>query len=157
MKAKNQHQKKFLFWQQWLFYSSLLFAAYGLILAFYSNNPLLAPYFELIAQNFWNQPEFPDAVTDFKAFVLGPLGGSIAFCSILVAYIAKYPFKNKERWARNAILVASLFWFITDSAVSLFYGAYLQGLVLNTLSLAIRLLPLLFTWKEFNARPDRQA
>ncbi len=149
MNAKTQNEKRFLFWQKWLFYSSILFAVFGFVLAFFSNNILFEPYFKMLAGIFPNQPNFPEEAWNFRGFVLGPLGGTIAGCYILMAYIARFPFKNKERWARNAIAVATLFWFFTDSAVSLYYGVYFQALVINVFSLLIKLLPLSFTWKEF--------
>lgn len=155
-KTNSESNRKFLFWQQWLFYSSLIFAAYGLFLAFLGNTPLLAPYFELLARNFWNQNEIPGMVEEFKNFVLGPLGGSIAGYYILMAYIARYPLKNKERWARNAILAASLVWFFTDSTISVIYGIWFQAAVINVFSLVIKLLPLFFTWNEFSDKPEKQ-
>ncbi len=149
MKVNIQSENSFLFWQKWLFYSSLLFAVFGLAIAFYSSNPLAEYYFKLLAHIFWNQSHFPEEALDFRKFVLGPLGGTIACCYFLMAYIARFPFKNKEPWARNAIAVATLFWFFTDSSISLYYGVYFQALVINLFSLIVKLLPLFFTWKMF--------
>ena len=43
-KDDNERRISFYFWQQWLFYSSLLFAVCGLMLAIDGNNFLFAHY-----------------------------------------------------------------------------------------------------------------
>ncbi len=139
----------FNFWQKWLFFSSLAFATFGITFAIYGDNPLFAPYNHAIAAVFWQLSDTPQEVQPFKAFVSGPLGGTIACCYILLAFIAWYPFKKKEVWARNAIIVAFGTWIILDSAICLFYGVYFQVYLLNALSLLQKALPIVFTWKDF--------
>jgi hypothetical protein len=150
MKRTDYSEKRFLFWQRWLFYSSLLFACFGVVLALHGDNPVFEPYNRLLALIFWDQPVFPDEANNFRAFALGPLGGTIACCYILLAFIARFPFRNKERWARNAIAVAFGVWFILDSAICIYYGVYVQVFVVNLFSLLQKALPLMFTWNYFN-------
>lgn len=147
---KNQlSEKKFLFWQQWLFYSSLLFAVFGVVLAVYGDNPLFRPYNRLLAEIFFDEPDFPEKADLFRAFTLGPLGGTIACCYILLAFMARFPFRNKEKWSRDAIVAAFGIWFILDSAVCLYYQVDIQAYAVNGLSLLQKALPLAFTWKYF--------
>lgn len=148
-------EKRFLFWQQWLFYSSLLFAGFGIVLALFGKSQIFSPYNKMLAETFWSKEVFPDGTAEFRNFILGPLGGTIACCYVLVAFIAHFPFRKKERWARNAIIVAFLFWFILDSGVALFYGVYFHVLVINMFSLVIKALPLIFTWRHFNTKKSR--
>ncbi len=150
MKIFSKHSKKFIFWQQWLFYSSLIFAMFGVILAFFGNTPLFRNYFRMLAEIFWNAPSFPEEAAGFRNFVLGPLGGTIACCYLLLAFLAKYPFKKKERWARNAIVAAFTVWFIIDSSVCIYYGVFFQALIVNVFSLLIKMMPVIFTWNDFN-------
>jgi hypothetical protein len=150
MKRDNPSEKSFLFWQQWLFYSSLIFAAFGVVLAVYGDNPLFGPYHRLLAEIFLGQPAFPDGANAFRAMAMGPLGGTIACCYLLLAFIARYPFRNKERWARNAIVAAFGTWFLIDSAICLYYGVYAQVYAINLFSLLQKALPLIFTWNHFN-------
>jgi hypothetical protein len=145
--------KNFIFWQRWLFYSSLLFAFFGIVFAIYGNNSLFLPYNQALARLFWNQPNIPTDIEPFQRFIWGPLGATIACCYILLAFIARYPFRNKETWARNAIIAAFGTWIILDSAVCLYYGVYFQIYIINAFSLLQKLLPIIFTWKDFKINP----
>jgi len=141
--------KSFIFWQRWLFYSSLLFALFGIVFALYGNNSFFMPYNKALAHVFWMSQNIPNETEPFRSFIWGPLGGTIACCYILLAFIAWYPFRRKELWARNAILVAFGVWIVLDSAVCIYYGVYFQIFIINTFSLLIKALPIIFTWKEF--------
>ncbi len=139
----------FIFWQRWLFYSSLLFALFGIVFAVYGNNPLFQPYNDALARLFWHQAHLPVEAEQFRSFIFVPFGGTIACCYILVAFIAYYPFKRKEKWARNAIIVAFGTWIVLDSAACLYYGVYFQVYLINAFSFLQKALPLIFTWKDF--------
>jgi hypothetical protein len=139
----------FLFWQRWLFYSSLLFAFFGVAFALYGNNLLFIPYNKMLAEIFFHSPQFPSEAERFRAFIYGPLGGTIACCYILLAFIARYPFKQKQRWSRNAIIVAFSIWVIIDSSICVYFGVYPQIYLINAFSITIKALPIIFTWKDF--------
>ena len=142
----------FLFWQRWLFCTSLLFAFSGIVFAFYGRNLLFLPYDKMIASVLWHSSQFSPATETFRAFIYGPLGGTIACCYILLAYIAWYPFKEKQRWARNAIIVAFSIWVIIDSSVCLYFGMYPQIYFINAFSITVKAIPIIFTWKDFKLR-----
>jgi len=139
----------FLFWQKWLFYTSLLFALYGIVFAFYGNNLLFIPYNKMLAVNFWHSAQFPPVADSFRAFIYGPLGGTITCCYLLLAFIARYPFKAKQPWSRNAIIVAFGVWVIIDSSVCLYFRVYPQIYIINAFSITVKALPIIFTWKDF--------
>ena len=147
--------RSFLFWQRWLLYSSLLFAFFGLVLAVFADSSLFLFYHRKLARLFWGANMIPDTVMPFFRFTAGPEGGTIACCYILLAFIAYYPFKRKERWSRNAIAVGFGAWFIIDSTVSVICGAYFQLYIFNGISLLQKLLPLFFTWKAFDNNIQR--
>lgn len=144
--------KFFLFWQKWLFYSSLLFALAGIAFALIGNNFLFRPYNTMLAEVFWQKSQFPPEADRFRAFIYAPLGGTIACCYILLAFIARYPFKSKEVWARNAIIIAFSFWVIIDSALCIHFGVYPQIYLINAFSITVKALPIIFTWKSFTGR-----
>jgi hypothetical protein len=141
--------RSFIFWQRWLFYSSLVFALFGIVFAIYGHNPFFLPYNNALAHIFGWRGGIPTSIEPFRAFIWGPLGGTIACCYILLAFIAWFPFQRKERWARNAIIVAFGIWVILDSSVCIFYGVYFQVFIINAFSVLIKALPVIFTWKEF--------
>ena len=145
-------ESSFLFWQKWLFYTSLVFAMAGIAFAFLGNNFLFQPYNTMLAKLFWHSSKFPTQADQFRTFIYGPLGGTIACCYILLAFIARYPFKNKECWARNAIIIAFSVWVLIDSSVCIYFGAYPQVYLVNIFSITIKALPIIFTWKHFSSQ-----
>ena len=142
----------FLFWQKWLFYTSLIFAAVGVSGALFGNNVLFQTYHTMLAKILWGSSAFPPEADQFRRFIYGPFGATMACCYILLAYIARYPFKNKELWARNAILTAFSFWVLIDSGVCLYYKVYPQVYLLNAFSVVVKALPIIFTWKHFSGQ-----
>ena len=148
-KINEKANNSFHFWQRWLFYTSILFALFGIVFAIYGYNPLFRPYNQALAQLFWQSAVIPSEIAPFRAFIWGPLGATIACSYILLAYIACYPFRRKERWARNAILAAFGTWVFLDSAVSFYYGVYFQVYIINVFSILVKALPLIFTWNDF--------
>ena len=107
------------------------------------------PYNKALAHVFGFGENIPAELVPFKAFIWGPLGGTIACCYILLAFIAWFPFRKKERWARNAIIVAFGVWVLLDSAVCVYYGAYFQIYIINAFSILVKALPIIFTWRDF--------
>ena len=140
----------FIFWQKWLFYTSLFFAIAGIIFALFGKNFLFVPYNQMLANIFWHSSKFPPEADKFRAFIYAPLGGTIACCYILLAFIAHYPFKNRQPWARNAIIIAFSFWVLIDSGVCIYFGVYPQVYLINVFSITIKALPIVFTWKQFS-------
>lgn len=142
-------KNSFIFWQRWLFYSSLLLAILAILFAFNVDLPLFPYYDQAIARVFWQANEIPAEVKDFRQFVAGPLGGTIACCYLLLAYIVWYPFQKKEKWARNAIVVAFAIWCLIDSYICFKYQVYFQIYLINALSVLQKALPIICTWNAF--------
>ncbi len=151
MEARSE-KSTFLFWQRWLFYSSLIFALGGIVAAFNGTKLVFLQYDKMIAEVLWRTTQFPPEAELFRIYISGPLGGTIACCYILLAFIAHYPFKEKQVWARNAIIVSFGCWFVIDSSVCLSIGAYPQVYIINAFSLIVKALPVIFTWKDFQIR-----
>ncbi|GAB3511532.1 hypothetical protein GCM10027442_21490 [Emticicia fontis] len=124
-------------------------ALMGVLFALNANLPIFPIYDHLIAEIFWQTDKIPIEVKDFRHFVAGPLGGTIACCYILLAYITWYPFQRKEKWARNAIMISFTIWCLIDSYICLRFEVYFQIYLINALSVLQKALPIVFTWKEF--------
>ncbi len=139
----------FIFWQKWLFYSSALLAACAAVFAFFGNTFLFLPYTHALASVFWNTNKMPIQVESFYTFICGPVGATISCAYILLAALAYYPFKRKERWSRNTIVLAFSIWFIFDSFICLHAGVYFQFYIINIISFLQKALPLIFTWSHF--------
>jgi len=147
MKIQNAHS--FIFWQKWLFFSAIMFAIAGIMFAIWGDSFLFEPYNTMLAKIFWHNNKFPPEANRFRVFIYAPLGATIACCYILLAGIAYIPFKNKERWARDVIVIAFSVWVIIDSGACLYFGVYPQVYIINAFSITVKALPVIFTWKEF--------
>lgn len=104
----------------------------------------------MLAEAFWHQAQTPAGIKAFNTFMYKPFGGTIACCYILLAYIAYYPFKEKQVWARNAIILGFGCWVIIDSIGCLYAKVYPQIYVINAFSIFVKALPVIFTWKSFS-------
>ena len=144
------NSNRFLFWQKWLVYSSLLFAFSAIVFALSGKNLFFLPYDKMIANALWHRSDFSVEADTFRAFIYIPFGGTIACCYTLLAFIAWYPFKEKKVWARNAIIIAFGLWVIIDSLGCLYFKIYPQIYIINAFSILVKILPILFTWNDFS-------
>ncbi len=149
-----RHPRRFLFWQRWLFVSSLIFAAFGVEFAIFGDRFPLTHYNLLVARAMWGTDAFPPDAETYRAFISGPFGGTIACCYILLAFIAWHPFMERQPWARNAIMAAFGTWVVIDSSLCIRFGVHFQIYAINAFSIAVKALPIFFTWKDF-AEPRR--
>lgn len=144
----------FSFWQKWLVVVSLYHVVFGLLLAFFNQSPfmnvLLNQYFDPI---FWPDGQISEGTEQYKAWVSAVLGSVTASWAILIAFIAYFPFKLREKWAWNGLAAAVVFWFIVDTSCSLFYDVSVNA-VFNLFTLMLFALPLLFTRKYFYRKDE---
>jgi len=145
----------FSFWQKWLIVVSLYHVVFGLLLAFFNQSPfmnvLLNQYFDPI---FWPDSQVSEGTMQYKAWVSGVLGAVVASWALLIAFIVNYPFKAREKWAWNGLAAAVVFWFIVDTSCSFYYDVSVNA-VLNSFTLMLFALPLLFTRKYFYHKDEK--
>lgn len=139
----------FHFWQKWLYYSSLFFVFVGILVALFNESIFFELWNRGAAQLFGTNGTLSSDVLSFKEFILGPLGGTISGNYMLLAFVAKYPFKRKEKWAWQAATASLLIWFLIDTSISFYHSAYFNILLINIFTLVVQGLPLIFTWKDF--------
>ncbi|GAB5533858.1 MAG: hypothetical protein Rubg2KO_01070 [Rubricoccaceae bacterium] len=140
--------RAFRFWQRWLFFASVFFCAFGVVVAVFPNAFFLDMWQEAVARTFYSGTE-PEEAAAFRAFVMGPLGGTMAGSYLLQAFIAAIPFARREPWAWWATLSAMLLWFVVDSSLSLLHGAAFNVWMINGMPLLIFLPPLIATRRAF--------
>jgi hypothetical protein len=90
----------------------------------------------------------PSQLEPFRTFIWGPLGGTIACCYILLAFIAWFPFQRKVSWARNAFISAFGDWIILDSVVCFRCGVCFQIYLIIAFSFSQNGLPIVFTFNN---------
>ena len=111
---------------------------------------LVNQYFDPI---FWSDNQISAGTMQYKNWIMSVLSAVMVSWGILIAFIAYYPFKLRERWAWVAIAVAIIFWFVIDTACSLYYQVPIN-VVFNLITLILFALPLLFTWKYFFGKTE---
>ena len=140
---------RFSFWQKFLVGVSMYHVVFGLLLAFFGQShlmdTLLYQYFDPI---FWPDENISPGSLQYKNWSSSVLGSVIASWGILIAFIAYYPFKLRERWAWNGIAVAVIFWFVVDTTCSLYYDVPINA-VFNLFTFSLFTVPLFFTRKYF--------
>jgi hypothetical protein len=137
------------FWQRWLVGVGLV-AVFGLFMALLNGTPLFALFNDRIDPVFWGGQAIPAAGQAFRGWVYGVWGATVAGWGILVAFIAVYPFKQRECWAWNALAVAVGAWYLLDTGLSLYFGV-IFNVFFNTLLLVLAGLPLVFTRRAFQS------
>ena len=140
---------KFMFWQKWLTGLSIYLAVFGIVMAVFPQSALMDRVFnDQIDPQFWQSGILPQSAQRFQAWIYGVLGATVAGWGVLLAFIAFYPFKARQRWAWNGLTAAFGIWFVVDTAISAFYGVGFN-VVFNTLLLLAAAIPLVLTRRSF--------
>jgi hypothetical protein len=143
----------FKFWRSWLLAVSALIILFGLFMALLSWSPLFAVFDIPVNGVFW-AGSGPDAHA--KAFMLwayGMLGATMAGWGVFLAYIVRHPFSKKEPWSRDCIAIGVSAWFVVDSFMSAYTGAFFN-VAINAILFALIAIPLVLSRADFKALPD---
>ncbi len=139
---------KFRFWQRWLLVVSCVITVLGIIMAFSK----LTLFFELSDKQynpiFWGAESITTEIEKFQIWNFGVLGAVVSGWGVFFIFIARYPFRQREKWSWNAIVAGSILWFVIDTSYSIYYLVY-PNIALNIILFVVIILPLIFTRKEF--------
>lgn len=138
----------FSFWQKWLVSVGLIITIFGIAMAVFSGTPIFDMISTQINPAFWGKEAVDNGTKGFQHWIYGAWGATIAGWGIFATYIACYPFKNKEKWAWNCIIIGFLIWFTLDTALSLLHKVHFN-VALNTVLFMLAILPIIFTRKSF--------
>jgi hypothetical protein len=141
--------KQFSFWQRWLWVLSLVIIIFGLVMAVLNNTPFFDLLNHQIDPIFWGNQSVPAQAIAFRGWAYGVMGAVMAGWGVFYAFLAQFPFQRKEKWAWNCLALGTLVWYVPDTFISLLSGVILNATI-NTVLLALLMLPLLFTRKEFS-------
>jgi len=141
--------KNFTFWQRWLFIVTIFIAVFGLLLALFNQKPV----FDLLFNNqinpaFWGVPRVPLDIVAFQGWIYGVLGATVCGWGVMMAFIAHYPFRRREKWARNCLALGLIAWYLVDTALSIYFGVTFNALF-NTVLVLAAMPPIYFTRKVF--------
>ncbi len=135
-------------WDAWLFAVSVGMTAFGVFMALFSRSPIFAAFNRQIDPIFWPAGLTDPAVRAFQEMIYGVWGATVAGFGALAAFIVRVPFRARQRWARDALVVAVAAWFVLDSGISALYGVWFN-VGFNSAVLVALALPVGLTWKEF--------
>ena len=147
-----QEERLFYFWQKWLTYANIIAVAVGLIGAFAGNSIFFEIHNEYTMEIFFESNSFSNEVLALKNWLFGIIGGTIVGYHILMIMISEFAFKNKEKWAYNALWLGLISWFFIDSSISFYYGAINNIVIINLVALVLIGLPLIMTRKFFQRK-----
>ncbi len=134
-------------WSRWLQVVAAAVAVFGLVMALFGGTALFGPVNWLFDPAFW-PGSAPAAVTEFRAWVYGAWGATLAGWGIVLVFIARRPFAAGEAWAWRAVALGTGAWFVLDTAISLAHGVT-PNVVLNVVVFALVAIPLLGSRKDF--------
>ncbi len=137
----------FLFWQRWLLVVALIISIFGTGIAFFGGTALFETFDRQINPVFWGTEDIDDNIRAFQGWNYGVAGGIMAGWGVTLAFVAQYPFRKREKWAWNSLLIGLLVWFVIDTSISLKFQVYFN-VIFNTLFLVVMMLPLMFTRQQ---------
>ncbi len=143
---------RFDFWQKWLFVVGLLVVIFGVLLALFNGTPLFDVMHQQVNPVFWEAGGPCRDAGAFQQWIYGVLGATVASWGVALAFVAYYPFRKKERWSWNCVMLGLILWYAIDTPLSYYHRVYLN-VIFNTILFLAALLPLIFTKKYFNAQP----
>lgn len=140
---------KFSFWQKWLLILGILISVFGIAMALLSGTPLFGLFNRQIDPAFWGANAVDSAPQQFKGWIYGVWGATIAGWGIFLTFVAHFAFSRREKWAWNCVALGLLVWFILDTSLSIIYKVYFN-VVFNVALIIFAGLPLAFTRRDFD-------
>jgi len=139
----------FNFWQKWLVGVGIYHVVFGLVLAFFVQTDFMDRYFNQHFDSiFWPDNKISLGAEQYKNWSSSVLGTVVAGWGTLIAFLAYYPFKSREKWAWSCIAAAVTLWFVVDTACSLYYGVTINA-IFNLITFSLFAAPLHITRKHF--------
>ena len=147
---KNQIQSniRFIFWQRWIVFYSVIGILFGIVMVFGSTSIIFKMYNSTVSEAFWGQSYLPDALSAYHPWIFAVLGSTITGWSVCFLFLALYPFKRRERWTYYCLLISLLSWVSLDSAFSLYFGINFE-VFFNFAALSGFAIPLIATYRDF--------
>ena len=143
------NEKSFLFWQKWLTWANVITIVVGLLVAFAGNSIFFELHNSQTEGLFFDGADFDGKLLEFNNWLFGIIGGTIVGFHVLMVMISEFAFKQKQKWAYAAMWLGLLSWFIIDSSISIYYGAWHNLFIINLVALALIGIPLLATRTAF--------
>lgn len=119
---------------------SIAFVGVGLVVAFGMNGPFFAMYRDLFGRYFFDG-DLPHQAQRYLAFIAGPIGATFAGHFAMLAWAARSAGAGRPVWLLQCVATSVLAWFVVDSAMSIFHGAWFNVAVVNVPTLVAMAYP----------------
>lgn len=133
---------------RWILVISGIVIVFGVLMAIFNQSAIFDLFNNQIDPVFWGDTPPPEAYAQHQGWVYGVLGATMAGWGLMLFFIVKYPFRQREKWAWTATTTSLGCWYLLDTAISLYFGVVFNA-VFNTLLLLLVLPPLVVTRKAF--------
>ncbi len=137
--------------RKWLLYTIAATIGFGVILSVVMVAGYPEAAFAPFNQIFWGEAEITPEGVMMQRWVFGVFGITIAAWAIAVLFLVMYPLKEKQMWAWNALTITMLFWWVLDSAISIYFGVAINALS-NTVFFVAIMLPAMLLRKHILVR-----
>lgn len=131
----------------WLAGVGALMVIGGVALTLLVNTPLLRPIVDLLERPFWTEPTSTER--DYRTFVYGVAGGTMAGWGVAVVLLASQGFPTRQAWVWWALTLGVAVWYALDTGRSIRHRVHLNA-ALNTLLLVAAAIPLALSFGEFH-------
>lgn len=147
MDSIYKSEKYFKLWSNVLLWVNYLMLLVGLFVAFAGNSLVFVWHNEGTFELFNQGIEFLGQMLAFKNWLFGIIGATMVGFNVLAVFIIRFALTKKEIWAWNALFNGIMIWFMIDSGISYYYGAYFNIYLVNLPALLAFLVPLYFIRK----------
>lgn len=135
----------FTFWQRWLQVVFGLFIVFGVVFAFFGTSSFLSPMTGPIFAAFWpSGPPSPETLR-FAQFTFGIMGALTVGLGVFGWFITRFALAKGIKWAWVALFEGVVLWFLVDSAMSIYTGAWVNA-VFNGGFFLMAMIPLAALW-----------
>jgi len=145
-------RKQFAFWTNWLFWANVMTVGVGLLTALAGNSIFFEAHNAGTRAVFFDGAAWTSSTLSLKNWLFGIIGGTIVGFHVLMLFIIKNSFTKGERWSYWAIWAGLLSWFVIDSSITIYYGAYHNLYIINLVALVLIGLPLIMTYSYFKEK-----
>lgn len=135
-------------WDRWLLIVAVGMTAFGVTMALLSPSAMFDGFNARIDPAFWGASAVGEAAKAFQGWAYGVWGATVAGFGLLAAFVARGPYRRRQRWARDALVSAVGLWFVLDTGISAFHGVWFN-VGFNCVVFAALATPMAMTWKEF--------
>jgi len=141
-------------WHRWLQVVFALFILFGIVFAFFGTSSLMAPFSGPIIASFWAGGIPTPETLRFAQFTFGIMGALTVAVGVFGFFMARYALPRGEAWAWVAIVDGLILWYLIDSGLSIYTGAWVNA-VFNTGFFLLAAVPVVALWPHMRGRVRR--